>query len=69
MCKIRRLDSPGTVSSAAACLACLFTNQSITLCFPFVITRVSSAPVSSAPQFQAEEGGEEEEGEEDQGKH
>lgn len=68
MCKIRRLDSLGTVSSAAACLARLFTNQSITLCFPFVITQVSSASVSSAPQFQAEEGGEEE-GEEDQGKH
>lgn len=67
MCKIRRLGSPGTVSSAAACLARLFTNQSITLCFPFVITQVSPASVSSGPQFQAEEGGEE--GEEDQRKH
>lgn len=37
MCKIRRLGSPGTVSSAAGCPARLFTNQSITLCFPFVI--------------------------------
>lgn len=66
-CKIRRLGSLGTISSAAACPARLFTNQSITLFFPFVITQVSSAPVSSVPQFQAEEGGEEEE--EDRGKH
>lgn len=55
MFKIRRSGSPGTFSSVATCLACLFTNQSITCCFPFVITRDSSAPVPSALQFQAEE--------------
>lgn len=51
MFKIRRLGSPATFSSAAACPARLFTNQSITLCFPFVISQASSAPVPSAPQL------------------
>lgn len=39
-CVIRRL------CSAAACPTCLFTNQSITLCLPFVIYPTSSAPFS-----------------------
>lgn len=69
MFKIRRPGSPGTFSSVATCLARLFTNQSITCCFPFVITRVSSAPVPSALQFQAEERGGGGEKKEDRGKH
>lgn len=49
--KIRRLGSPGTFSSAAARPSRVFTNQSITLCFPFVISQASSAPVPSGPQL------------------
>lgn len=51
MFEIRRLGSPGTSSSAAVCRARLFPNQSITLCFAFVIGQTSSAPVPSAPQL------------------
>lgn len=46
---------PGPFCSATACPVCLFTNQSITLCFPFVINQASSAPFPSPPLLLAEE--------------
>lgn len=47
-------DKEGPFCSATACPACLFTNQSITLCFPFVINQASPAPFPSPPLLQEE---------------
>lgn len=58
--KIRRLSSPGPFCSATACPACLFTNQSITPCFPIVINQAFPASFPSAPHLLADEGKKEE---------